>query len=58
MRIIPLDDYNCRIGGGGGGKNGTVTTTFAHLALRNGWKIIEVYETEDLHARQDMEKRG
>ena len=25
---------------------GTVTTTWGHSALRNGWKIIEIYESE------------
>ena len=54
-KIIPLDDYNCRIGGE---VMGAVTTTFAHLALRNGWKMIEIYETEDNPDRQDMEERG
>ena len=40
MEIIPLGDYNQKITG-----NvvviGAITTTFGHVALRNGWKLIE-----------------
>ena len=43
MKTIPYDDYNGRIGDD---FVGAVTSTFAHSALRNGWKIIEVYEDE------------
>lgn len=56
MRIVLLDDYNQRIGGGQ--IIGSITTTFGHTALRNGWKIIEVYETKDIPDRPNMEKRG
>ena len=46
MKRVLLDDYNQSIP-----KDqeiiGSVTTTWGHLALRNGWKIIEIYETED-----------
>lgn len=45
MKTIILDDYNQNIP-----KEqdviGAVTTTWGHLALRNGWKIIEIYEEE------------
>lgn len=45
MKRIILDDYNQNIP-----KEqdviGAVTTTWGHLALRNGWKIIEAYENE------------
>lgn len=48
MKIVPLDDYNCNIP-----KDadviGAVTTTWGHLALRNGWKLIEVYEENDYY---------
>lgn len=37
-----LDDYNGAIHKEG--QIGAVTTTWGHLALRNGWKIMEVYE--------------
>lgn len=47
-KIIPIDDYNCRIGGE---VMGAITTTFAHLALRNGWKIIEIHDTKDKMAK-------
>lgn len=47
MKKIAFDDYNQNIP-----TNqdviGTVTTTWGHLALRNGWKILEVsHEEED-----------
>jgi len=55
--IIPYDDYNHQIHIGCG-IIGTVAQNFGREALRNGWKIIEVYETENLPNRPDMEKRG
>lgn len=54
MRIVLLDDYNNRIGGG---QIGAVTTTFGHLALRNGWKIIEVHDEEDTPGRLQSDSR-
>jgi len=56
MKIILLDDYNGTIHRAGA--IGAITTTFGHTALRNGWKIIEIYETADIHNRADMEERG
>lgn len=56
MKKILLDDYNqtpVR-----GGAIGTVTTQFGNSALRHGWKIIEIYESEDNPDREDMEERG
>lgn len=38
-KIIPLDDYNFRIESGV--VVGSVTQTWGHSALRNGWKLIE-----------------
>jgi hypothetical protein len=47
-KIIPFDDYNRKIPPPDKwGEMGTVTTTFGHIALRNGWKIIEVNDEED-----------
>lgn len=37
---IPFDDYNGHIPSGTD-VVGAVTTTWGHLALRNGWKLIE-----------------
>lgn len=45
MKIAMLDDYN-QIVHSGTDVVGSVTTTWWHLALRNGWKLIEIYETE------------
>ena len=44
--IIVYDDYNSNIPKD---QNviGTVTTTFGHTAIRNGWKIIEVEDEQD-----------
>lgn len=56
MKIILYDDYNSRfalpyiIG--------TIRQTFGAWAFTNGWKIIEIYETEDNTDRHDMEERG
>jgi hypothetical protein len=55
-KILVLDDYNGMVHGED--TIGSVTTTWGHSALRNGWKILEIYETEDSADRQDMEKRG
>lgn len=49
--VIILDDYNQNIP-----KDqrviGAVTTTWGHSALRNGWKVIEIYE-QDSNSRMD-----
>lgn len=44
-KILVLDDYNGMIHREG--QAGSVTTTWGHSALRNGWKIMEVYESQD-----------
>lgn len=45
-KIFILDDYNQRIP-----TNqdiiGTVTTNWCEASIRHGWKIIEVYDSED-----------
>ena len=41
---MTLDDYNGVVHDDR--LIGAVTTTFWHLALRNGWKIIEIYEAD------------
>ena len=43
-KILLLDDYNQTINRGG--VIGSITTTFGHTALRNGWKIIEINKEE------------
>lgn len=50
MIVIPYDDYNSRIPINKG-ILGTITSTIGHSALRNGWKIIEILEDEDLDDR-------
>ena len=42
--IALLDDYNQAVRGDD--MAGAVTTAWGHSALRNGWKIIEIYESE------------
>lgn len=42
---IPYDDYNSKIIRGG--QMGTITQTCEHSALKNGQKIIEIYEDTD-----------
>ena len=42
-RIIIYDDYNSKFPKEQG-IIGTITPQFGNTALRNGWKIIEVYE--------------
>lgn len=44
-RILLLDDYNKTIHSGES-CIGTVIQTFGHLAFNNGWKIIEIYESD------------
>ena len=53
MRVIPLDDYN-REPHPGIECLGSVTTTWGNMALRNGWKLIEVYE-QDSDSGEDRE---
>ena len=49
MKIALLDDYNQAIHIGTD-IVGSVTTTWGHLALRNGWKLIEIYDnTEEFY---------
>lgn len=45
-KIVPLDDYNGQIHCGTD-IVGAVTTTWGHSALRNGWKLIEIYEKDN-----------
>lgn len=46
--IIPYDDYNSRIPPPTEWDCiGTITPNCGTTALRNGWKIIEVYECEE-----------
>lgn len=45
MKTIPYDDYNHQLHIGGG-IIGTVVQNFGREAWRNGWKIIEVYDSE------------
>ena len=45
MKIIPYDDYNHQLHIGEG-IIVTVRQTFGMDALRNGWKIIEVYDDD------------
>lgn len=43
--IIPYDDYNRKVPPSDKWDYvGTVTPQFGALALRNGWKIIELFE--------------
>lgn len=56
MRILLYDDFNHAVRPPR--VIGSIRQTFAALAFKNGWKIIEVYETEDIPNRQDMEVRG
>lgn len=47
----------------GGGCIGSVTTTFGHIALRNGWKIIEtdmtkIYRIRKLTPKECMRLMG
>lgn len=44
-RIILLDDYNQDVREGQ--IIGSLTTQFGDKAPRHGWKIIEVYETDE-----------
>lgn len=62
MKIIILDDYNQNIP-----KEqeviGAVTTTWGHLALRNGWKLIEtdmgkIYRIRKLTPRECFRLMG
>lgn len=47
MIVIAYDDYNSNIPTPYD-IVGSITTTIGHSALRNGWKIIEIYDgTED-----------
>lgn len=55
MKIIPYDDFNHQLHIGGG-IIGTVVQNFGREAWRNGWKIIEIYETADSTDRDDMEE--
>ena len=41
--ILPYDDYNNTLPRRDG-IIGTITTTFGHSALRNGWKLLIEYE--------------
>lgn len=56
MKIALYDDFNSCIRGGQ--IIGTVVQNFGREAWRNGWKIIEIYGSEDIHDRADMEERG
>ena len=42
-KIIPFDDYNCRLNVGAEFV-GSVLPTWGNHALRNGWKLIEIYD--------------
>lgn len=55
MRIVLLDDYNQRIPANQD-IIGTVTTNWCEASLRNGWKIIEIYEDRD--NRESKSDRG
>lgn len=44
-RILLYDDYNAEIRAGA--VIGTVRQTFASLAFKNGWKIIEIWQTRE-----------
>lgn len=46
IKAIPYDDYN-NIIHFNSEIIGTVTQNFGRDALKNGWKIIEVYDSED-----------
>ena len=50
-RILLYDDYNAEIRDGA--VIGTVRQTFASLAFKNGWKIIEIWQT-----RKDYGTKG
>jgi len=56
MRIILYDDFNHTLRPPH--IIGTVRQTFGAWAFTNGWKIIEVYEAEDILNRAHLEKRG
>ena len=54
MKIILYDDFNHELRPPD--VIGTVRQTFGAWAFTNGWKIIEVHETENLHDRPNLEK--
>ena len=45
-KIVPYDDFNHQLHPGGE-YVGTVVQNFGREAWRNGWKLIEIYETEE-----------
>lgn len=49
--MLLLDDYNGAIHQDG--EIGAVTTTWGHKALRNGWKIMEIYNDEEEDSEAD-----
>ena len=55
-KIILYDDFNGCIRGGQ--IIGTVVQNFGREAWRNGWKIIEIYETENIPDRENLQQRG
>lgn len=55
-KIIPLDDYNGRIELGD--VVGSVTRTWGNSALRNGWKIIEIYDDEREWNKNSIQDRS
>lgn len=55
MTIIPYDDYNSRIPPlFMRGFIGAITSTIGHSALRNGWKIIELNDDENIKQIQTL----
>jgi hypothetical protein len=53
-KIIPFHDYGQRIPPSDEWDYiGTVIPTFSRLALRNGWKIIEVEDEQESDRRTD-----
>lgn len=54
---IPIDCYNHTVPDN---PNivGTIVPHMGRWGMTNGWKIIEIYETEDYTDRHDMEERG
>lgn len=51
-KVLLLDDYNGAIHQDG--EIGAVTTTWGHRALRNGWKIMEIYKDEEEDSEADQ----
>lgn len=59
-KIVPIDCYNKKVQSAeGGGIIGTVVPNFSRYGMTNGWKIAEIYETdESIRNQPDTEQQG